>query len=246
MITTQTDPTVALTGYNSTYAFPTGQCTLNGTFQQLLTEVESTYDDYSNAYYDLFVYTPWPILTVFLPVANAERRGWIQDAKTSVSCVRVDHFNPGARVSPALPSPTPDVLEDGGNGLSKGAIAGIIVAAVVSVVLMAGTAVWCVVLCRRRRRKSLDMASSPVNGGITDAYNLDTPHEMPTAVYVDQWQKQELPVGQSHERFELEEKAKNIEADSKVLVELDDHDVKALELDSNLVPAELEAEEFKP
>ena len=98
-------------------------------------------DAYTNA-----IRTIQPMLTVYMPVANIDRTGGWGRANSIFTCIRVEHYYPGSRVIPALPAGTPYIY---GSRLSGGAIAGIVVGAVVFCALVAlGTFFW----LRRKRR----------------------------------------------------------------------------------------------
>lgn len=119
---------------------PRGPCTATGP------SANETWNLIGAAYgnatvYDYLTYTVLPILTVFMPVANARRTITIISAHTTVSCLRTNEYSPGSRVPPPLPAPTP-VGEKG--GLSGKAIAGIVVGVLagVSIICFALVAWW--------------------------------------------------------------------------------------------------------
>jgi hypothetical protein len=128
-------------------------CTLNNTntsdgpmqvFYNILDELEPAND----TTYDLFYYYLLPMMTVYLPIANAERLTNLGEAKAMPMCMHIDHINPGSRVPPTLPSPTPINYNKG--KLTGGDIAGIVVGCVAGVALIAGLVFW---LWRRQRKQ---------------------------------------------------------------------------------------------
>lgn len=113
-----------------------GNCPVNGTGFGAYRNIET----YSWAYYsdDLYDYLSTliaPIITIYMPTANAEVSSANTDYSAFLTCLHVDHFNQGSRVAPALPSATP-VNYGGKSGLSGGAIAGIVIGCVVGVALI--------------------------------------------------------------------------------------------------------------
>ena len=174
-------------------------CNINGTFQQATTVLQPA----TEFWYDALNAVVYPLLTVFLPIADIKRVSTISQAKTTVQCVHTDHFNPGSRVSPALPSGTPVDLSPG--GLSGGAIAGIVVGAVVGVALIAGAAWW----FRRKRRNAKKVVAS-TDGQAYNADHKSTPpaYEAPqdagmTELGPDSIVRPELPTQNSGPRAEL-------------------------------------------
>lgn len=123
----------------------------NGSFNEITTfSAPGDEASYDNATREIY-----PIMTVFMPVANAERRTYTNWANTSLTCARVQNFASGSRVSPALPAGTP---YSNGNGLTTGAKAGIAVGVIVGAALIVT-----VLFCFWRRRKQNRAVSKPLD-----------------------------------------------------------------------------------
>ena len=87
----------------------------------------------------------YPVITVFFHGINANYFGYLPSVSTSMSCVRVNEFSQGSRVSAALqPATTTSHGE-----LSKGAKAGIAVAVIVAVLGAIG--VLAMIFLKKRR-----------------------------------------------------------------------------------------------
>ena len=103
-----------------------------------------------------------------MPVADAQRSTSVPSI-AKLSCLHVDHYNPGTKVPPPLDRPP------GTNtGLSGGAIAGIVVGSVVGALLIAGFAFW--IFWRQRRankRKSGDQVALNELAGEHERKELD-------------------------------------------------------------------------
>ncbi|KAM0715167.1 hypothetical protein Q7P37_009632 [Cladosporium fusiforme] len=129
-----------------------GVCTIKGsnqTFNLIDGYDASESGPGSHIRYDRMSWTVLPTITVFMPVANARRDVSMDYARSVVNCLHIDHYNQGSRVPAAPPQPTSVYL--GGGGLSKGAIAGIVVGSVVGVGLIVAAAGFC--WWRKRRAR---------------------------------------------------------------------------------------------
>ena len=102
------------------------------------------------ALYDNATRAVVPVLSVFMPQANNSRQQTISNAWAAMTCLRASKFAKGTRVPPALPAPTPVKFP---HPLSKGTKAGIAVAVIVGVGLLAIVAGW-VYLTKQRRKAS--------------------------------------------------------------------------------------------
>ena len=105
--------------------------TFNGVFAFQAAEADPTshmqYDSDLNGVYGVYA-----LLTVFMPVANSNREVSVFDVSSVVSCLQVTHWNPGSRIPPPRGEPTPvHMVSAGSTTLSKGEMAGVIVAVVV-------------------------------------------------------------------------------------------------------------------
>lgn len=155
---TKYNPTgVALTtDYNSTGFFfgsPGDPCTLktsdgsketfNGVFGFQAAEANATshtqYDSDMNGIYGFY-----SVLTVFMPVANSKREVFVGKASSKMTCLRVTHYNSGSRVPVSRGEPTPvQMISAGSTKLSKGEMAGVVVAVVVGFgLLVAAFVMW--------------------------------------------------------------------------------------------------------
>ncbi|KAK4501883.1 hypothetical protein PRZ48_007692 [Zasmidium cellare] len=114
--------------------------------------VQQIFAPANNSAYDALNQAIFTYMTIFLPIANRERVSTVE-TKAFMTCLHTDHYNPGSRVTAAVPSPA---NTGSGNSLSGGAIAGIVIGAVSGVALIA-VGVW--FFCRRRSRKSAPQAS---------------------------------------------------------------------------------------
>lgn len=141
----------ALTTWNKNYdTFLSDSCVINSTdglFHNVL--------DFS-ANSSLPIYTNWtrtiyPILTIFMPVANADAPVSLAAAKTQLVCLHIDNINAGSYIPEAAAEPTPIKYRSDGKSLSGGAVAGIVVGAVLGVALVAGAVVW---LWRLKKHRS--------------------------------------------------------------------------------------------
>ena len=108
---------IVLTGYNS-YGFEESCAIRDGAHKLTLLPFQNVNKNYDNATREVL-----PILTVYFPVANAERTSSISPADAQLACLRASTFSEGSRISPALPNGTAIRY---GNGLSAGAVAGML------------------------------------------------------------------------------------------------------------------------
>lgn len=92
---------------------------------------------------------------MFMPIANGASVSTIQQPYSELTCLHINHFNPGSRVAPAPAQPTPlysnatTSASAKATGISGGAIAGIIIA-VVAVLAIVAVGVW--IFIRRKRK----------------------------------------------------------------------------------------------
>ncbi|GAB7329755.1 hypothetical protein MBLNU13_g01480t2 [Cladosporium sp. NU13] len=105
--------------------------TFNGVFDFQAAETNATshiqYDSVLNGVYGVYA-----ILTVFTPVANSKREVSVFDVSSEVSCLQVTHWNPGSKIPPPRGEPIPvQMISAGSATLSKGEMAGVIVAVIV-------------------------------------------------------------------------------------------------------------------
>jgi hypothetical protein len=119
-------------------------------------------------WYDRFSWEVLPTLTVFMPVANARRTTSLKYPVTAVHCLGVKQFIKGSRVPAAAPEPLPLVASS--KGLGGGAIAGIVVGAVVGV-----GATVIVVWFRWLRKKKVKRQSEAIPPPPPPSYPDDKP-----------------------------------------------------------------------
>lgn len=117
------------------------QCAINETFWAINEEFYVSTDP---LIYNAYSWEVYPMLTVFMPLANYERTAEITTT-SHLTCVHIDHFNEGAKAAPPMPSPTGQ-----GKGLTGGDIAGIVIGVLAAVAIIAGVAFW---FLRSRKRK---------------------------------------------------------------------------------------------
>jgi len=107
--------------------------------------------------YDRMSWELLATMAVFMPVSDARRSTSMNFAVSVLSCLGVKDFNEGSRVPAAAAEPTPVSL--GGEGLSGGAIAGIVVGSVVGVgIVVAGVSIFWL---RKRKMRRKSEASPP-------------------------------------------------------------------------------------
>jgi hypothetical protein len=124
----------------------------------------NTYDNVEDPadprqWYDRFSWEVLPTLTIFMPVANARRSTSMEYPVTAVQCLGIKQFTEGSRVPAAAPEPMPLVVSS--KGLSGGAIAGIVVGAVVGVGAIVAVVWFCWLRKRRAKRQSAVIAPPP-------------------------------------------------------------------------------------
>jgi hypothetical protein len=116
--------------------------------------------------YDNATRSIYPILTVYMPVANIDATFREGNAFSKLTCARVKKFHEGSRVSSALPSGTPYTY---GQGLSKGAIAGIVVGGIVFVAARTGFLAYLFFQRRRRERQQVESQAVEKQMGLPEA-----------------------------------------------------------------------------
>jgi hypothetical protein len=173
---------VALTtDYNSTGLFfgsPGDPCMVKGdsneTFNGVIAYLYAEDDATTHAEYDRLQDDCNPVLTVFMPVANSERSVSVQEASSTMTCVRVTDYSRGSRIPPSRGEPTPVHVSTGDASLSNGEIAGVVVAITVGVgLLVAALVVWWL-----RRKKASRAIAQP--------FISDSPaHEKTSQVHVE-------------------------------------------------------------
>lgn len=191
--------TTALTSYNSSGLY--GDCYTNGTglddsgtFWLIQTRsVAATEQNYDDA-----VHSVGAILTVWLPIANANRPSTILDATAEMTCFRPSNVTRGSRVPAALPA----AKSVGGGGLSGGAIAGIVIGVLVGVALIGGLAAWW--FLRRRKAAKVDGTVEKnvdtLNAAPDDIGSVQSPE---TAELSPEWRRPELDAGKDTAKYEL-------------------------------------------
>ena len=162
---------MTLTGYNDSL-LDNGPCTLhrgNKSFKSTSTSLaQSSIESYDNATRNIH-----PILSVYMPVANVDRKGpFTSWANSSLQCVRTRDFNATSRVPPALAAGKPYNYS---KGLSGGAIGGIVVGVVVGVAIIAGLSLWFCWLKPRRRKRAQAAQSEKLDGGAMEKKLPDVP-----------------------------------------------------------------------
>ena len=109
------------------------------------------------ASYDNATRSIYPDLTAYMPVAHIDAPFHQGNAYSRLACARLKKFQEGSRVSPALLSGTPYTY---GEGLGKGAIAGIAVGVILFVAIVAGLLAY--LFLRRRKRQTQQAGSRTV------------------------------------------------------------------------------------
>nr|POF06985.1 hypothetical protein CFP56_31609 [Quercus suber] len=179
-----------LTTVDDDYAvFLNDSCVINGTFQNVLNfATNSSLPVYTNET-QLIV----PVLTVFMPVANQDLIVTISQAVSELTCMHIDTINPGSYVPPPLAEP-PTV--DDGNGLSAGAIAGVVIGVLFAIALIGGIVFWL-----WRRRKATRQGSGDSGNGNTGAWQ---PMDQANAKELSNTTIVEAPAGDMRYEFPAE------------------------------------------
>lgn len=142
---------------------------LNRTFNGIFGFQEAEANATSHTEYDNYGGSAFPVLTVFLPVADS-RRAWSIDKASSVTtCLRVTDYNPGSRNPPSQGEPAPVQLNSSGAKLGKGKLAGVVVAAILGTGVLVALFVWWW-LRRRRARRAV---AQPLPSVMTDTTTYD-------------------------------------------------------------------------
>ena len=160
---------IALTGNNFTNLDKT-PCDLTASpdkhFRQITTQIQnSSFPAFWNATQSIY-----PILTVFMPVANAvaSKSDFASQANSSLRCVRARDPHTSIDV-PALPPGEPWAAEDENHsGLSAAAKGGIAAGAVVVTLLLAGCVAWLYRRKPRSRRSEKSQQSTSVSANAAE------------------------------------------------------------------------------
>lgn len=200
-----------------------GNKTLHPAYFSYPSDPSWEWDIGSDRGYDNITNTITPILTVYLPVANVERRGCCNKPKSILECIRPSNFREGSRVAPALaegkPWPKP--------GLSAGAKGGIAAGVVVFVLAAAGVALYLWMAKRKKRAREASAAAQ------SDTRSSDEDIKLPP----------EADGGFSV--HELTPKDLKQELDGTTVSELGGGKSKLSELANTSAPVELPAENIK-
>lgn len=171
---------------------------------------------YSSANYALAAQTVFPLLAIWMPIANAARKSYISQATAGMICGRVNHFNPGSTIPAALAAPT--AVNTGKGGLSGGAIAGIVVGVVLGVALIAGAIVWWFMNRRKKstyppqpRYAAVETASMPRRED-ADIFPEEAPENAVSEMPAKERQP-EMDSGTDHEVYELAVPVMELEGD---------------------------------
>ena len=181
------------------------------------------WDAGSDLGYDNITNAITPILTVYLPVANVERRGCCNQPKTILECIRASNFSEGSRVATALAEGTPWPKP----GLSAGAKGGI-AAGVVVFVLAVGGILLCLWIVKRKKRARAATAAAQFDTKSSDG-DTKLPPEADAGFAV----------------YELTSKDRKQEIDGTTISELGGGGSKPSELANISAPVELPAENMK-
>lgn len=218
-----------MTGYNSSTLY-SDNCTLSAGNKTLYPayfsfpfDPSSEWDIGSDYGYDNITNAITPILTVYLPVANTERRGCCRTPKTILECIRPSHFSEGSRVATALAKGTPWPKP----GLSAGAKGGI-AAGVVVFVLAVGGILLCLWIVKRKKRARAATAAAQFETKSSDG-DTKLPPEADAGFAV----------------HELTPKDRKQEIDGTTVSELGGGGSKPSELANTSAPVELPAENLK-
>ena len=149
----------AMTGYNSSVLY-TDNCTLSAGDKTLHPAYFSypsnpEWDTGSDVGYDNITNEVTPILTVYMQVANVERRSCCNKPNTILECIRASDFSEGSRVAPALAEGTPWPKP----GLTAGAKGGIAAGVVVFVLAVGGIVLYLWIAKRKKRARAASAAA---------------------------------------------------------------------------------------
>lgn len=181
------------------------------------------WDAGSDLGYDNITNAITPILTVYLPVANVERRGCCNQPKTILECIRASNFSEGSRVATALAEGTPWPKP----GLSAGAKGGI-AAGVVVFVLAVGGILLCLWIVKRKKRARAATAAAQ-----SDIKSSDEDIKLPPEADADFGVHELTPIDRKQE------------IDGTTVLELDGGKCKPSELANTSGPAELPADDTR-
>ena len=143
-----------------------------------------------NKSYDQLVTYVWPTLVTFMPLVNVTQQldinATFSNASAKMACLRPDHISPGSRVPLPLQAPVDFANTDSGggdmgaaqHGLSRGAIAGIVIGAVIGSSLIVGLAKY--LYLRRKRRVQRNSSGEPfAEDGMLVPGEFVPPSELP-------------------------------------------------------------------
>ena len=179
---------------NATFHYATGSSLFTSTVS----------DEVQRIVYSNFTQVVIPVLTVFMPIADIEADTTIATANAALTCPHINHINPGSFEPYAAPTPTPV----GGSSLSGGAIAGIVIGALVGVAIVLG-ALWFFWFRKRRAGKNAEKAGDaehPPPAYSADAKVAAGPHEQTPLTELSSQEAEvrpELPTHKSDPRVEL-------------------------------------------
>ncbi|SMQ47055.1 unnamed protein product [Zymoseptoria tritici ST99CH_3D7] len=134
-----------LTGYNSSTIY-SSSCSTNASYNDSYHRIFNQFVDYSDQAYATLARALIPVVTVWMPIANAERPSSIDYAHAELVCSHITQYTSGSEVPAPLTKPS----DRSDASVSQGAIAGIVIAVVVGVGVIGALTAWCVVMKRRR------------------------------------------------------------------------------------------------
>ncbi|SMR46858.1 unnamed protein product [Zymoseptoria tritici ST99CH_1A5] len=117
-----------LTGYNSSLIYSSG-CSTNASYNDSYHRIFNQFVDYSDQAYATLARALIPVVTVWMPIANAERPSSIDYAHAELVCSHSTQYTSGSEVPAPLTKPS----DRSDASVSQGAIAGIVIAVVVGV-----------------------------------------------------------------------------------------------------------------
>lgn len=183
----------------------------------------SEWDIGSDYGYDNITNEITPILTVYMPVANTDRRGCCNKPKTILECIRPSNFSEGSRVATALAEGTSWPKPS----LSAGAKGGIAAGVVVFVLAVGGILLGLWIVKRKKRAHAASAAARSDIKSSDDDVKLPPEADAGFGVH------------------ELTPKDRKHELEGTVVSELDGGKSKPSELANTSGPAELPAEDTK-